>query len=311
MKNLNICLSLLFMIFLFSNPTAWAQIGGPKLSIQGTLLNSNGASVEDGTYSVTFRLYNQPSGGLILWEETGPVEVNGGLYSHLLGSFNTLTPNLFSEKLYLGVRISNFDIVPRTELTHAPYALNVALANEVICSGAVGDVKYSMLNPTQFAEANGDCWVPLDGSGIPAGARLRTQFNIETLPQGGGVFIRSQDFSNSNNDPGRSHTSTIGVLQNDAFGGHTHTMSSAGEHRHTLRTNSGSRSSRSRGLRNSNCRGVSGNEDSANANALEFGHSSAEQIMGLAGEHTHTINTAGGAETRPKNINLWIYVRID
>jgi hypothetical protein len=311
MKNLNICLSILLLSFLCGKPIAWAQIEGPKLSIQGTLLNSNGASVEDGTYSVTFRLYNQPSGGLILWEETGPVEVNGGLYSHLLGSVSTLTPNLFSEKLYLGVRISNFDIVPRTELTHAPYALNVALANEVVCSGAVGDVKYSMLNPTQFAEANGDCWVPLDGSGVPAGARLRTQFNIQTLPQGGGVFIRSQDFSNSNNDPGRSHTSAIGVLQNDAFAGHTHTMSSSGAHRHTLRTNSGSRSSRSRGLRNSGCRGVSGNEDSANANALNFGHSSAEDIMGLSGDHTHTINSTGGAETRPKNINLWIYVRID
>ena len=240
------------------------------------------------------------------------MEVNGGLYSHLLGSVTNLTPNLFSQKLYLGVRIGNFDIVPRTELTHAPYALNVALSNEVVCSGAVGDVKYSLLNPTQFAEANGACWVPLDGSSVPTGKRLRTQFNIQTLPQGGGVFIRSQDFSNTNNDPGRSHTSTIGVFQSDLFGSHNHGMDNQGRHRHGLRTNTGASDGTSRGLRASSCNAISGNNNGDNSGyPFDFNISGNPSFMTEEGGHTHNISSTGGAETRPKNINLWIYVRID
>ena len=98
-------------------------------------------------------------------------------------------------------------------------------ADIVLCSGAVGDVKYSFLNPTQFAAQNGDCWVPLDGSSL-SGTKLGMITGISTLPNAGGLFVRAQEFSNSpDNDPGRTHTSTIGQVQNDEFKQHDHGVS--------------------------------------------------------------------------------------
>lgn len=33
--------------------------------------------------------------------------------------------------------------------------------------------------------------------------------------------------------------------------------------------------------------------------------------VSTAGAHTHVINNTGGTETRPKNLNFWIYIRIN
>jgi len=140
----------------------------PKISVQGTLKASNGATVADGTYAVTFNLYDVAIGGTPLWFEDAMVEVLGGIYTHYLGTNKPLVAADFAKPLFLGVKVNNYELVPRTEFSYAPYAFSVAT---VSCSGAVGDVKYSILNPTDFVKENGDCWVPMDGRSL-AGSRL-------------------------------------------------------------------------------------------------------------------------------------------
>jgi len=266
-----------------------------RISIQGTLKNSDGASVADGTYAVKFRLYREEMGGTHLWEEEAAVEVVGGIYSHYLGSVVPLDGADFSGTLFLGVRIGNFEFIPRTEMTYAPYTFASNIAQKVVCSGAVGDIKYSILNPSQFAEVNGDCWVPLDGRPM-AGSDLLAQITgLNTLPDVGGAFLRAQEFPNSpNRDPGRTSGSQVGTVQADEFKSHNHPLTDPGHsHSYTDRFRSTTVSD------NANDRGVasdgltSGNYTTGNSNT------------GI------TIGTAGGAETRPVNMNFWVYIRIN
>ena len=155
-----------------------AQTEAPTINIQGTLRDASGKSVEDGTYQVTFKLYSVPSDGTPIWQETGAVSTRGGVYSFNLGGTTPLNTDMFGSTVYLGMVFNGFELVPRTEFDYAPYAFASTIAQTVACSGALGDIKYSILNPTQFASVNGDCWVPMNGAALSAssavGQRCRT-----------------------------------------------------------------------------------------------------------------------------------------
>lgn len=267
-----------------------AQQAVSRISIQGTLKNSNGASVADGNYTVKFLLYDAQTGGTALWQEDAMVEVVGGIYSHYLGSVVPLEGSDFGSTLYLGVRIGNFELTPRTELTYAPYTFGANVAQKVVCSGAVGDVKYSILEPEKFAEVNGDCWVPMDGRSLAQGDVLRQLTGMASLPNGGGLFVRAQDFANSDNDPDRDSNSPVATLQGDNFKAHNHSITDPG-HNH-----SGGAFWPGGGPEQ---------EQSGSAENRTTFTSTGLSTTGI------TINDTGGAETRPKNLNLWVYIRIN
>jgi hypothetical protein len=272
--------------------TLQAQAVNPKISIQGTLKSASGSSVADGAYDVTFKLYTVQTGGTAVWEEDASVEVIGGIYSHYLGTITPLDPSDFATPLFLGVKVGSYELIPRTELAYSPYAFSVNSAQTVVCSGAVGDVKYSILDPAQFAAVNGSCWVPMDGRALAATDKLKLAAPALTnVPDGSGLFIRAQEFSNgADNDPVRNSSSAIGTLQADEFKSHTHDMNDAGNHRHPMGT---------RGFEGNGLKGADGSNDDQDA------------YTQFAGEHKHTILATGGLETRPKNINLWVYIRIN
>lgn len=292
----------IFTLFFFCLLVQLSHAQNEKISIQGTLKNANGTSVDDGSYSVTFKLYDDETAGNVLWTEVATVEVAGGIYSHNLGSVTALSPSIFASTLYLGVKVGSYELTPRTELTYAPYALSVGFAQKVVCSGAVGDVKYSILNPTQFAAENGSCWVPMDGRALAATDKLRTITGRTSLPDAGGVFFRAQEFSGgANNDPDRTNTSTIATLQSDEMASHTHayslTAASAGAHTHSWTA------------------GLEGDDSGSGGSYNEFTQAPGSQTTSSAGAHTHnitgTISNTGGNETRPTNMNLWVYIRIN
>lgn len=273
-----------------------AQQAVSRISIQGTLKNSNGASVADGNYTVKFLLYDAQTGGTALWQEDAMVEVVGGIYSHYLGSVVPLEGSDFGSTLYLGVRIGNFELTPRTELTYAPYTFGANVAQKVVCSGAVGDVKYSILEPEKFAEVNGDCWVPMDGRSLAQGDVLRQLTGMASLPNGGGLFVRAQDFANSDNDPERDVNSSIAVVQGDDVKPHDHTMNEAGAHTH--------------GYTRPVLLNSTGVQSGGSYSARRAEWETQDQTTS-AGNHTHIINDNNGTETRPKNLNLWVYIRIN
>ena len=68
----------------------------PLMSYQGKLTDSLGVSVADGNYSIWFRIYDDSTGGSILWGELQwSVPVSKGLFSVLLGSVNPLLASVF------------------------------------------------------------------------------------------------------------------------------------------------------------------------------------------------------------------------
>jgi hypothetical protein len=273
----------------------------PTISIQGTLKDATGSSVEDGTYTVTFRLFNTESGGTAVWQEEAPVEVVGGIYTHYLGSVTPLNPANFGNVLYLGLKVGNYELNPRTKLTYAPYTFASAT---VVCSGAVGDVKYSVLDPVQFAAVNGDCWVPFDGRALASNSQLRQITGWSSLPDVGGTFLRAQEFPGSpNRDPGRTSGSAIASVQAEELKNHGHSISDPG-HSH----GSGSQVYETPGT-NPQPGGVTLLTRMSNFSTINF---TPVSVGGGGSSSTGiSISSSGGAETRPVNTNLWVYIRIN
>lgn len=289
-KMIRFSLLLLFMMAFAS----LAQAQNPKISIQGTLKTADGTTVGDGTYSVTFRLYNTETGGSPLWFEDASVDVIGGIYSHYLGSVTALNPAHFATTLWLGVKVGSYELTPRTELSYSPYSFAVYTT---VCSGAVGDIKHSILNPTQFAAVNGACWVPMDGRSI-AGSQLATITGMTNVPDGGGLFIRSQEFSGgADNDPSRSSGTAIATLQGEAVQLHNHGVNDPG-HTH------GYSDTRQNGDAGAKC-GCAGQSAPASTDFANDSETSNSSTTGIS------IQNAGGPETRPKNMNFWVYIRIN
>lgn len=129
--------TLLFCSTFFFQQTLLAQ--SARLGIQGILKKANGNAVDDGAYSLRFRLYTQAEGGTHIWEEIQPdVEVTGGIYTATLGSLTSLNVP-FNQTYYLGVSVgSNSEMLPRIQLTTAPYALAlIGNTNQFPSSGLV------------------------------------------------------------------------------------------------------------------------------------------------------------------------------
>jgi hypothetical protein len=286
-----------FMVSIFITEQLSAQVS-PRIRTTSNLKDGNGSAVPDGIYNITFRLYSTESGSIALWTELAQVQVRDGLYSHLLGSITPLNTVNFNTTRYLGVQIGDFELTPRTELTYAPYAV---AAKEVVCSGAVGDVKYSLLNPSQFALVNGDCWVPLNGASA-SGSRLSEQFGFGNVPDGSGLFIRAQEFSNSpNNDPDRTSTSQIAQIQTDAVRAHNHTLNYGGGHSHNYNDTD---------QQNTNYRSYS-LAANGNTNIGDDSYNTASKTTSSSTSGISINNNTGSSETRPVNLNVWAYIRIN
>lgn len=93
------------------------------LRFQGRLGNSAGVPL-DGTFDLTFRIYNTATGGEALWTEIQQaVIVEDGLIDVELGSVTPLNI-LFLKQYWLGIEVgSDGEMTPRFKLTCVPYSL--------------------------------------------------------------------------------------------------------------------------------------------------------------------------------------------
>jgi hypothetical protein len=301
----------------------------PLLNVQGTLFSGSGASIPDGERELTFRLYSTLDGADYLWQEQATVFVRGGLYNHVLGENTLLNTELFSDPLYLGISAEGFELSPRVLLTTAPYAVRAYTAETVEsvagCQGEVGEVKFSVLPFDKFREVNGDCWVELKGTPLPESSRLGELIDMEDLPDARGAFIRGYDYKanlplpNPNvhgenliyqdsevdkiaTDFRRQRTGNeVGGYQQDTFQLHSHPVIDPG-HTHAWTDNYHGPDTSDEGIFDTDNLGEKVPDEQGrttetafvNATVLENGDGQSE-----------------GVETRPKNICLYIYLRIN
>lgn len=93
------------------------------IGYQGRLTDTDGAPKE-GSFSITFRIYDAEAGGSLLWDEThSNVTVTNGIFDVLLGSVTTLDL-AFDAPYYLAIQVaSDPEMTPRQRITSAGYAI--------------------------------------------------------------------------------------------------------------------------------------------------------------------------------------------
>lgn len=114
--------------------------GQATLNIQGIVRKSTGANLDDGTYTMTFRLYTTSSGGTNIWSETHDnMDVTSGVYGAVLGLINPFTIP-FDQPYFLGISVDGgAEVSPRLRLTASPYTLSlIGQSNIFPSTGTVG-----------------------------------------------------------------------------------------------------------------------------------------------------------------------------
>ena len=101
------------------------------INYQGYLGNLQGNPLPDGTYTMTFRLYDLPSGGQTLWTELRDdnVSVNDGRFHVELGDLAPFANAgvKFNQELYLEIEIDTYgSLLPRLKFAAAPYSFRAA-----------------------------------------------------------------------------------------------------------------------------------------------------------------------------------------
>jgi hypothetical protein len=137
----------LLAVITFLSNNIFGQAIPKQISYQGVLKDAAG-NILTGDFAMTFKIYNDPTGGSALWTEIQAVAVANGLFSVQLGSINPITTVPFDRIHFLGITVgTGSELTPRTLLSPSPYsfmAMNVldnSITTSKIQNGAVTGVK--------------------------------------------------------------------------------------------------------------------------------------------------------------------------
>ena len=94
------------------------------INFQGILRDGSGNPVANGSYSVQFTIYDAPSSGNVVWQETQSVSTVNGLFTALLGSSMPVLDSVFNDSSrYLGVKVgTDPEMTPRQKLSSVGFS---------------------------------------------------------------------------------------------------------------------------------------------------------------------------------------------
>jgi hypothetical protein len=143
-RTCSLALLLVLIIGLISSAITQAAVP-PTVSYQGRLTTPAGVAVNNGTYTIAFRIYDDSTAGNLFWEETKSVPVTNGLFTVQLGETTILDQSTFSMgDLFVTVKVgSDPEMTPRTRLATVPYAVLVSTVD-----GANGGMVFGDLTAT-------------------------------------------------------------------------------------------------------------------------------------------------------------------
>ncbi len=101
-------------------------------------MNSSGALVNDGNYSIEFKTYTTVSGGTAEWTETqATVPVKNGYFNVYLGSSTAFPGGVdWSQEHWLTMNVNgDGEMTPRIKLTAVPYAFRAGQADSLTITG--------------------------------------------------------------------------------------------------------------------------------------------------------------------------------
>jgi cytoskeletal protein CcmA (bactofilin family) len=121
--------------------TVFSVAFSTEFSVQGVLRDPLGRTVDDGQYSVTFKIYDVASSGSALWTEVhGSVDIQHGIFTELLGGTTSMEDLAFNKRYWIGISVEGgVEMSPRTQLTTSPYSKSVFGTDNVFPSiGRIG-----------------------------------------------------------------------------------------------------------------------------------------------------------------------------
>lgn len=166
-------------------------------------------------------------------------------------------------------------------------------------AGGIGDVRTSLVAPDEFMERNPG-WVWMDGRNVE-GSKFEEIFGTVNIPDTKDQFLRGMggrhdgtesSLKNQSRKPG-SYQAYSTAMPNNAFSG---TTESAGEHTHAQRVYSHNGNANRKWVR-----------DTVQHRWIN------QNLLGAAAPaHSHAVVISGGDnETRPENIAVFFYVKIN
>lgn len=143
----------LALLMLAAVPPHWAQAANSpqKIGFQGKLLDT-ASNPRNGSFDMTFRIFDAPTAGTELWTETqSGVTVNNGVFTVQLGAVSALAAGLFNgASAYLEVEVApDTAMTPRQQLLMSPFAFRALIADDLL----VGNTNYVQVRATLQAGA--------------------------------------------------------------------------------------------------------------------------------------------------------------
>ncbi|GHC65187.1 phage tail protein [Roseibacillus persicicus] len=243
----------IFLIGLLSISASASEL----FNYSGKLTEENGNSLQDGQYQLTFRIWDNQTGGELLWGRTLPVQLVNDDFNVLLGNdtgqaipstrFNRIGDAFSLSETFVEVSIVSLPdgtpsaaTFPRQQIASAAYAFNsqrARTADNGTPSGGIiafgGQVAPEGWLLCHGQELNRNDYPKLFAAiGTAHGTSSETTFN---LPDYRGSFLRGVDgpdgtpsdrdpdsSSRTAMSPGGTEGLNVGSVQNDAFQGHFH-----------------------------------------------------------------------------------------
>ena len=145
------------------------------LNYQGTLADNAGQPI-NGVKTITFSLYNTPTGGTAFWSEQQSVTLAEGRFSVVLGGnpSSPIDPKLFTGETYIGITVAADAEMPRQKFTSVAYAFQSAIPRGVIWmwSGKLNEI------PAGWALCDGNNGTPNLQGRFVLGTDITNNINI-------------------------------------------------------------------------------------------------------------------------------------
>ena len=187
----------------------------PVVTMQGFLTDSTGRALPDGIYATKFRIYDDPIGGFLLWEESHDLILDHGLYDAFLGTNNPINLS-FDKDYWLSVEVEGVALQqPRLRVGHSFVSLRALKSDSSLFAenaellGGKPASFYDPITSLSFDSLTGiasDAQIPDDitinnaGNADSLAGIVASDYALKSdLPTGGGGEVVDGAFSTTSN----------------------------------------------------------------------------------------------------------------